>query len=168
MSLKEDLKLDITELDRAALSQASLYYEQSLLWAEAINARDRLKERISTKKAEVDEDIRSRPRSYGWELEKNPTETWVSNQVMIHPDVQELTEQLLTAQYQVNMMAVGKEALDHRMNAIRIMTELYKGNYFSATSKSSELSAHSIERHNDEQRKAISSSPRILKRLKHE
>lgn len=165
MSLKEDLKLDIAELDRDTLKQPSLYYEQSLLWAEAVNDRDKIKEQIAAKKALVDEEIRSRPRHYGWELDKNPTETWIANQVMLHPDVKELTDSFLEAQYQVNMMVVGKEALDHRMNALRIMTELYKGNYFSATSRMSATSDHAIERHNDKQRESMENSPRVLKRL---
>lgn len=166
MTLKQDLKLDIAELDRATLEQPSLYYEQSLLWAEAVNERDKIKEQIAAKKAQVDENVRAFPRDYGWELEKNPTETWVANQVMLHPEVKELTDKLLVAQYQVNMMVVGKEALDHRMNALRIMTELYKGNYFSASSRMSTTTADAIERHNDRQREAIESSPRVLKRLK--
>lgn len=164
MSLKDDLKLDVTELDRATLDQPALFHDQSVLWAEAVFERDKLKEQIAAMKALVDEDIRSRPRDYGWGFEKNPTETWVANQAMLHKDVKELTEKLLQAQYNVNVMSVGKEALEHRMNALRIMTELYKGNYFSATSRGSVSTNESIERHNDKQREALENHPRILRR----
>jgi hypothetical protein len=164
MSLKEDLHLDVTELDRATLDQPALFYEQSTLWAEAIFERDKLKEQIAAMKALVDEDIRSRPRDYGWELDKNPTETWVANQAMLHKDVKELMEKYLTAQYNVNIMAVGKEALEHRMNALRIMTELYKGNYFSATSRGSFSIETTIERHDEKQREALDKHPKMLLR----
>ena len=115
-------------------------------------------------KALVDEDIRSRPRDYGWELDKNPTETWVANQAMLHKDVKELTEKYLTAQYNVNIMAVGKEALEHRMNALRIMTELYKGNYFSAASRGSSSTEATIERHDEKQREALDKHPKMILR----
>jgi hypothetical protein len=166
MSLKEDLRLDITDLDRATLVQPSLFYEQSRLWAEAIFERDKLKEQIAAMKALVDEDIGSRPRDYGWELDKNPTETWVANQAILHKDVKELMEKYLKAQYDVNLMSVGKEALEHRMNALRIMTELYKGNYFSASSRGSVSTEDAIEKHNDKQREALDKHPRILRRTK--
>jgi hypothetical protein len=166
MSLKEDLKLDVTELDRATLDQPALYGEWAQKWAEAVFERDKLKEQISAMKALVDEDIRSRPRDYGWELEKNPTETWVANQAILHKDVKDLSDKLLAAQYNVNMMTVAKEALDHRMNSLRIMTELYKGNYFSATSRGSMSNQDVIERHNDKQREALDKSPRMLRRIK--
>jgi hypothetical protein len=166
MSLKEDLKLDVTELDRATLDQPALYGEWAQKWAEAVFERDKLKEQISAMKALVDEDIRSRPRDYGWELEKNPTETWVANQAILHKDVKELSDKLLEAQYNVNMMTVAKEALDHRMNSLRIMTELYKGNYFSATSRGSMSNQDVIEKHNDKQREAIDKNPRMLRRIR--
>lgn len=166
MSLKEDLHLDIMELDRATLDQPFLFYEQSVLWAEAVFERDKLKEQIAAMKALVDEDIRARPREYGWESDKHPTETWVANQAMLHKDVKELTDKFLQAQYNVNIMSVGKEALDHRMNALRIMTELYKGNYFSATSRGSTSTEDVIERHNDKQREALDNHPKMLLRRK--
>jgi len=166
VSLKDDLRLDITELDRHTLDQPSLFYEWSTKWAEAVFERDKLKEQIAAMKALVDEDIRSRPRDYGWELEKNPTETWVANQAMLHKDVKDLVEKMLKAQYDVNMMAVAKEALEHRGNSLRIMTELYKGNYFSATSRGSASHEQVIERHNEQQREALDKHPRVLRRLK--
>ncbi|MFA5394387.1 MAG: hypothetical protein WC346_00025 [Methanogenium sp.] len=163
-SLKDDLRLDITELDRHALDQPALYAEWSKKWAEAILVRDRLKEQIAAKKAEVDDDVRSRPRDYGWDMDKNPTETWISNQVMLHTEVVELVEKMLQAQYEVNMMSVAKEAMEHRMNSLRIMTELYKGNYFSATSRSSEFHQEAVEKHNDQQREDLDKHPRMIAR----
>jgi hypothetical protein len=166
VSLKDDLRLDITELDRHTLDQPDLYGYWGEEWAKAVDARDKLKEQIAAMKALVDEDIRSRPRDYGWELEKNPTETWVANQALLHKDVKELTDKMLEAQYNVNMMVVAKEAIEHRGNSLRIMTELYKGNYFSATSRGSASHEQVIERHNEQQREALDKHPKMLRRLK--
>lgn len=164
MSLKDDLKLDVTELDRAALNIPSLFQEWSEQWAQAVFERDKLKEQISATKALVDEDIRSRPRDYGWDMEKSPTETWVANQVMLHKDVKEVTEKMMQAQYNVNMMSVAKESIEHMSSSVKMLVELYKGNYFSATSRGATSTQDIIEKHNDKQSEALSNHPRMIKR----
>ncbi len=164
MSLKDDLRLDVTELDRAALDQPSLFQEWSEKWAEAVFDRDKLKEQISSVKALVDEDIRSRPKDYGWDMEKSPTETWVANQVMLHKDVKEVTDKMMQAQYNVNMMSVAKEAIEHKSTSLKMLVELYKGNYFSATSRGDVSTSNLIERHNDKQREVLDNHPKMIKR----
>jgi len=165
MSFKEDANLDINELDKACLEQPALYAEWGELWAQSIRNRDRLKEQITAKKAEIDGKIRDNPGEFGWSMEKNPTETWVSNQVILHKDVKELTDQLTEAQYLVNRMSTAKETMDHRLKALSILTELYKGDYFSSSSKGSAFVKNAVEKSREKQREMIEDSPRMKRRL---
>ncbi len=162
--LKKDLKLDITTLDQHALEQALLYAKWGEKWAKAVLDRDRLKEKLTAKRAEVDEEIRSKPSLYGWDKDKSPTEVWIAHQISIHEDIEKLTQELLEAQYVVNMFAVAKDAMDHRMTSLKILTELYKGNYISTTSRTLDFHADAIEKHNAQQREALDQHPRIIKR----
>jgi hypothetical protein len=132
-TLKEALKLDIMDLDTACLEQASLYEEVGEEWAVAVAERDRLKERLSLKRAELDAKIRANPKDYG--NSDKVTENWVSSKISMNPEVIVLNEELIEAQYNVNALAVGKESVEHRGNSLRFLTELYKGNYFAAVSR---------------------------------
>ena len=135
MALKDDVKISINHLDQAAIDQPSLFAEWGERWAEATMNRDRLKERLATVKAEADEAIRSNPKAYGWVADKAPTEAWVASQIVIHKQVLKVSEELLAAQYDVNMASVGKESMDHRRKALEILTTLYANSYFVAKSR---------------------------------
>ncbi len=165
MSLKEDMKLDITKLDEAALEQPSIFAEWGDRWAQAVLERDRLKEEIATVKAEADEEIRKNPRKFGWEAEKSPTETWVASQVILHSAVKAATEKFVEAQYEVNMATVGKEACDHRKKALEILTQLYSSNYFVAKSRSGTDYVEKLtESGRAAQEKALDENPRMRRR----
>jgi len=166
MSFKDDMKLDVLDLDRAALNQPSLYVENGEQWAQAILDRDKTKERLSAKRTEVDESVRNDPDKYGLNPGSKPTEAWISNKIAQHEEVVELTEELNKAQYNVNMMVVGKEALDHRLQALKILTELYKGNYFTATSRMTDSYKRAIEKSGEEQSEALESSERMKKLIR--
>jgi hypothetical protein len=166
MAFKDDLKLDVLDLDRAALDQPSLYLENGEAWAQAILDRDRTKEKLSAKRTEVDESVRNDPSKYGLLPNSKPTETWIANKIAQHEEVVALTEELNTAQYNVNMMAVGKEALDHRLQVLKILSELYKGNYFTATSRMTENYKKAIEKAGEEQAEALESSERMKKLIR--
>lgn len=166
MSFKDEIRLDIATLDEAALQQPTLYAENGELWAQAILDRDRAKERLSAKRTEVDESVRNDPEKYGLTPGGKPTETWIANKIAQHEDVIALTEELNSAQYNVNMMTVGKETLDHRMKALDILTKLYQGNYFSAQSKSSQVFNNAMNKSEEKQRAEIEASPRMQEVIK--
>jgi hypothetical protein len=69
MSFSDDIKINKNTLDKDAINQVDLYEEWSRKWAEAVNARDRLKEVLSVTRAEADEEIRQDPSKFGWTAE---------------------------------------------------------------------------------------------------
>jgi len=165
MSFKEDANLDINELDKACLEQPSMYADWGELWAQAVRNLDRLKEQITAKKAEIDEQIRKDPSEFGWTMEKNPTETWISNQVILHSEVRELTDQSTEAQYLVNRMITAKQTMDHRLKSLGILAELYKGTYFAGSSKGATFVQDAVAKSQQKQRDMMENNPRMKKRL---
>lgn len=166
MSFSEEIKINKNTLDACAINQVELYEEWSRKWAEAINERDRLKEALSITRAEADDEIRRDPSAYGWSVEgKSPTEAWISNAITLHEEVRKATDELLSAQAEVNLMSVAKETLDHRKKALEILTELYRGNYFVAVAKSDPEYRKNIEKEGKEaQKSALSSNDRLRRR----
>jgi len=163
MGLAEDLKLDILDLDTAILEQPALYEQQGRAWAEAVAERDRLKEQLAMAKATADAAIRQNPDSYG--VIGKATETWIAYQINTVPEVIEANDALLEASKDVSILAIGKEAFDHRLAALKILTELYKGNYFSASSRTHSPHEMAIEIAQEKQREKMESNPRMLKRM---
>ena len=169
MAFKDDIKLDLNHLDKNAIDQVPLYEEYSRQWADAVQERDRLKERLSIIKAEVDEAIRANPSSYGWLNEnKSPTEAWVANQIILSDEVKKATQEFLEAQNEVNIMAISKETLEHRRFALGVLTELYKGQYFVCRSRSDHSYKEALEKDYTEKvsNHLEKGSERRLKRLK--
>lgn len=136
MAFKDDIRLDITALDKAALEQPELYEEWSTKWAEAVYERDKAKERLRLSEAEADVEIRKSPHKFGWDSpDKSPTEAWCSRQVVIHTKVKTASSALIESQHHVNLISSYKEVLEHRKKSLDILTELFKQNYFVARSR---------------------------------
>lgn len=139
MAFKDDVKINKNHLDQNVIDQVSMYEEWATNWANAIDSRDRLKEKLSVVKAEADDDIRKNFKKYGWESDsKSPTEAWISNRIILHDTVRTANEEYLTSLHEVNLMSVAKETLEHRKKALEILTDLYKGQYFVSVSRNDE------------------------------
>lgn len=164
MSLQDDLKLDILDLDTAILEQPALFEKVGREWAEAISERDHAKDQLAMVKANIDNEIRQDPDAFG--VSGKPTETWIANQVMLHPEVIAANLIYGEAVNNVNILAIGKEALDHRLQALKILTELYKGNYFSASSRTHSPHEMALEISKEKHRESMENHPRMLKRIK--
>jgi len=168
MEFRDQIKIDINRLDKAAVEQPSLYEEWSRSWAEAVLERDRSKEYLSAVKAEIDETIRKNPAKYGWDNEnKSPTEAWIANQIARNADVRKATDEFIEAQFNVNILTTAKETLDHRKKSLEILTDLYKSNYFVARSRSDEVYEEALERSEKELREKTSdATTERLRRVK--
>jgi len=164
MEFKDAIKLDITKLDKAALEHPSLYDEWTVKWADAVSHRDRVKEQLSITRAEADMEIRKTPQKFGLATDKSPTEAWISNQIVLHEKVREANERLIEAQHDVNIFASAKETLDHRKKMLEILTDLYKGNYFSARSRSGERYEEAFDASQKDQEEVIGKNPRMDKK----
>jgi hypothetical protein len=162
MSFTDDMKLDPRDLDRAALDQPSIYAYWGEEWAKAVLKRDKFKQQLSEKKAELLKKIRENPSKFGWDKDKTPAENWINSIVEFHPSIQELEAQMPDFQYEVNMMQIAKDDCEHRLKSLGILTELYKGNYFAASSRGAECHITAVENAQNRQREEISNHPKIV------
>lgn len=165
MAFKDDIKISIYQLDKAAIEQPDLYEEWSKKWADAVFERDKLKESLTVKKAEIDSLIRQSPNKFGWAQEKAPTEVWINQKLTLNADIMNLNQLLIEAQYTVNIMASAKETIEHRGKAMSILTELYKGNYFVAKSRTNDNYSSAVTKGNVEaQSEALDKNERLKQR----
>ena len=160
-----DTKLDRYHLDQNAIDQVELYEDCTDQWANAILARDLIKEALTIIKAEVDEEIRADPKKFGWDVEgKAPTETWIANRIILNEEVRKATQKYLISVHKVNELSGRKETLEHRKKALEVLTELYKGQYFVARSRSDDSYKTAISQDGHEAQKAILANSERLKR----
>lgn len=146
----EDVQLDVDSLDDANIMQASLYAKWGRSWAIAVKERDEIKERKEVVRADLDSRIRNRPEKYGWEGTKSPTETFISNTILLQQAYQDISQQLIEAQQSVNLMSVAKEAMDHKGRRIDSLIELEKIGWFSHLQKEKPSRKEGLSRKNTE------------------
>lgn len=133
MEFKDLIKLNKDTLDEDVIKQVDLYYEWSEKWAKAVLERDKAKEDLTVTIAEASQDIRTNPEQYGWEFDKAPTETFINSKIPLHPLVREKQAKLNNLQFDINVYSSAKDTLEQRGRALNILTELYKGEYYTTT-----------------------------------
>lgn len=165
-TLREDMSLDVKDLDRAALDQPIIFKKWAEKWAEAVFDRDKIKDKIKGKKAELIKNIRENPEKYGGQDGKKIAENWLNSVVENHDEILALERDLTEAQYDVYMMQIAKEDCEQRSRSLNLLVELYKGQYFAASSRGSVSHVVAIEHSQDRQRGKIEDHPRMKKLLK--
>jgi len=164
-NFKEDLKLDQYALDKCALEQPELYAHWAIQWADAVNDRDRSKDRLTLAKSECDEDIRKRPREFGWIADKSPTEAFISSAISGHPTYIEANEEYMDACHEVNVLSVAKEAFEQRRKMIEVLAQLYMSNYFSGNKAMDKNYQTAIDKAATEAQNAgLQNSPRLARK----
>lgn len=152
--LHQDVKLDLGNLDENALTQGELYAEWSERWAKAYLERDKLKERLTVLRATLDKKIRE-------ESSSKPTEAQIAQLITIDEEYQTLSQELIEAQFAVNLYASAKESLDHRRKGLDILMELFKANYFAGKEPYKDLTQKKIK---EEQLETLKENPRLVRR----
>lgn len=163
-SLKDDMLLDVHDLDRAALDQTIIFKKWAEKWAIAVFERDKVKDRIKVKKAELAKKIRANPKAFGGPEDKKIAENWLNAVIDNHEEILTLEEELTLAQYNVAMMQVAKEDCEQRSRSINQLIDLYKGQYFAASSRGSISHVVAFENSIDKQRDKLN-NPSTIKKL---
>jgi hypothetical protein len=125
---KKDLKIDRYNLDLEWAKNPELFAKWSEKLVDVENHRDRLKDRLDLKMANLDTLIRTDPTTYG--LPTDPKERSVHATIIKHPEYRELQEQYLTAKYQAKILRVAVRSFQNREKAIDRETKLYLAQYY--------------------------------------
>jgi len=162
LSYREDIFLDTDSLDMEWTRQSSLFCKYSELYANAAFERDTLKEKVEYIKAEVALDIRENPEAYG--LSK-VTEGSIKELVTINQKVTDITDELLLATKNANILYGVKCAFEHKKAALESLGRLYVSGYFGdpkVESKAKAIIAEEASSKNAE--KTLTKSPRMMLR----
>jgi len=127
-----DIAININALDFEWTQQASLVQKYTSVMANAIFDRDKKKDDLSIKKAELDLDIRENWVEYGLPSGRDgkPTETTVANAVTVHEEVQQMMADLNQLNYEVNIFTGIRNALEHKKAGLEHLSRLYLAGYF--------------------------------------
>ncbi len=151
MELKDELKLSKDNLHFKALRQPSLYFEWAEKWATAVKIRDKIKEQLSIAISDASLDIRANPEKYGGD--NKVTEAFITSRVPKHPEVKRLNDELIEAQYNVNLYDGAKKSIDHMGSRLDTLSKMFASGYFSS-GKNQELKDQAIEESMEEQERA--------------
>jgi len=142
LNYKEDLAIDESALDLEWLGQPALMLKYTQALAKARREVDRLKEKLSVTKAELDQKIRKRPDNF--DIEKI-TETVIQNTIILQVDYQDDMNDLIEAQYEQQMLQGAVSAVDQKKQALENMVKLYGQQYFAGPKVSRDLEQEVIK-----------------------
>jgi len=128
MNYEADLRIDESNLDLEWLEQPSLMMRYGMKSAEARQELDLAKENLNLVKAELDLAIRNNPESYG--LNK-VTEAALFAMIQQQDDYKTAYSRFVDATYQVNLLQVAIEAIQHRKSALENLVRLHGQQYFA-------------------------------------
>jgi hypothetical protein len=122
--------IDINErmLDAEWLRQPRLYMKYALELADAKARHAERKAGLDTCRAEIDLDIRLKPKEYN--IEK-VTESTIASSILMQPEYKQAMERLIVAKHRVDILEAVCVALDHRKKALENLVFLHGQNYFS-------------------------------------
>jgi hypothetical protein len=167
LNFKEELVLDKHNLDLCALEQPELYAKWATEWANAVNKRDRMKDKLSVVRSECDATVREFPARYGWDNPlKTPTEAFINSAVTGHPDMAAANEEYLDAVHEANLLEVAKQAFEQRRRMIEILVQLYVSSYFSGNKDLDKSYAPAVAKESvKQQTEGLNKSPRLARRI---
>jgi hypothetical protein len=128
-SYKEDIQIDIHDIEGDWIKQSSLYMKYSELHANATASRDRLKQELEVERAEVFARVKKQWKSLGFE--KKPTDAEANKFVDQDELIDEIANELIEANKEVNILLSAKIALDHKKRALENITSLMIHNLFA-------------------------------------
>jgi hypothetical protein len=168
-TFEEKIQLDKDRLDEQSFGQAKLYNEYGQQWVKAVRQRDRCKAAVDKARVDAGADIRKHPEKFGWQKDKEATDTFVNSVIPNHPFVVTAIEKLDDAQEEVNSTQIMKEAVSQRGQQLDVVARLYTGGYFSNKPVTSHiLSEASIENTEQSHREAaiLKTKARLTKKEK--
>jgi len=124
----KDISIDESAIEQEWLRQSDLVMKYGLKLAEAEFHLNRKSEELSSKKAELDIDIRSNPEKY--DLEK-VTEPAIKAAMSLDEGYKEVNTKILQLQLEVQGYRAVLRALDSKEKALSSLTKLHGQEYFA-------------------------------------
>ncbi len=127
MEYKEDLKIDEHNLDEECLKQSVLFEMYAQKLTPLYKLRDELKLEVERFAAKLDGVVRETASADG----KKITETMIQNEIIRNPQYADLQQKYIKICTEIKEAEIVKEAFQQRKEMLRLLTELYIGQYWS-------------------------------------
>lgn len=148
LDFEKDVFIDESALDVECLGQASLMMRYSREHAKAEREVSRLKEKMRVVQATLDKDIRTNPSQF--KIDVKITEAVVMNAILVDGEYQDLTNELIEAQYEEKMIKGALESIKQRKDMLQELVRLHGQHYFAGPSIPRDLSHEAKQRHQTE------------------
>lgn len=122
------LSIDPLQLDRDCVEQPERYFRYATRLADARLAYEESRTRQEVIEAEVDAEIRERPKKFGL---KNVTEAAIKARIKTVEAYTDAVSEVLRLKHEVDILQAAVTALDHRKRMIEKLVDLHGQNYFS-------------------------------------
>ena len=124
---KKDLQIDEYNLDQECLKQPFLFENYSQKLVPLYKLRDNLKLSIEQTGARLDGIIRESASAEG----KKITEATIQNEILRNPQYNDLQQKYINICAEIKEMEIIKEAFQQKRDVLKLLTELYIGQYWS-------------------------------------
>ena len=131
MSFREDLVIDVNNLDTELLMQPQLYAKYGEELAKTKTKMDKLKDKLELVRAELDTDIRKDPTLYGLEKGKKPTEAQIQSLILQQPEYKRALDRYYKVKEKYETLKVAVTAMEQRKSALENIVRLIALQYFS-------------------------------------
>ncbi len=128
MSQTNDFKIDPDALDVEWLRQSELYHGYAIKLANARRVHDEAKVGLAQTDAQLELNIRERPRYYG--VEKT-TDKPVAAAVLDQPEHTKAANAVIVSKHVADLLSADCTALDHKRRALEGLVTLFGMDYFS-------------------------------------
>ena len=145
LDFSKDVAIDQDALDVEWLNQASLFGKWSRLHADAEAKVGRLKHRLEVMEADLDNKVRTKPKSYGIAGERI-TEGAIKSAIILTKEHQELNSLYLKAQHNQAIIMSAVRSLAHKRDALENLVRLLGSEYFSGPLAPRDLNAEAIQK----------------------
>jgi len=132
MNYRDELKIDLYNLDEEWLDQPNKVEKWTTHHAEAEAIRDRLEQRIGITKAKVEAEIRKNPTKFGWEDSgRPPTEPFIANRILLDKRVQQAQRNYIEAKKNAKILSGAVRSFEHRKRALEKLYDMWCKQYYA-------------------------------------
>jgi hypothetical protein len=129
MGYREDVTIDINNLDVELIRQAGLFQHWGRQEASSLYEKDQIEESLHKCRARLDLAIRSEPEKFGFTGKL--TEGAINSIITLHPDIEIATEAFFKSKYKTKVLGIAVKSFEHKKKALEKLADLYINGYWA-------------------------------------
>jgi len=154
-SLKDDEKVDIYNLHIENQLHPALVEKWGTRLVNVKDAKRRLSRQLDLKYSEVELEIRSDPKSFGWEDDKKPTEAFIKSAVIAHEEYNKVYNDLLKADHDLDVFTIATNVISDKRASIEGEVKLFLNGYYADPKVPKEFKQEERKEQSDNQKRKL-------------